>query len=556
MVSGHLLELIFLLIAAVVMVPIAQALKLGAVPGFLLAGVVVGPFGLGLIGNVEEISHIAEFGVILLLFIIGMEMKPAFLWKIKRLVFGLGSLQVLLTGTAISLICYYLFGLSASASILIGPALALSSTAFVLQLVTEQKAISSEYGRSSVAVLLLQDLAVVPLLALIPLLSDQSSSDTHLGLALVKSLAILIVVIGVGRYLLNPILHRVASSANSEVFTASAVLIVIGTAYITEHAGLSMAMGAFLAGLLISDSAYRHQIRAEVAPFRGLLLGLFFMSMGMSLNLDKFIASPLLVISLVALLIAIKVIILFPLAKAFSLDTNRSLAVSLVLAQSGEFALVLFSLAEKANIFTTDTFHILLLVVLISMLVTPILASYAYKLHRSSHQTQKTAELPADSPIVIAGYGRVGRRIGEILTMADVPYVALDKNAAAVAEYQKQGLPVYFGDVTKPELLNSAGIKHAKLMIVTINEAEDAMALVETVSQKHPDIAIYARGHDGNICRELTELGAYNVVSENIEASLELARLVLCDQGMELDEQNDLLVEFRDNYYRQIKSND
>lgn len=552
MESGYLVELIFLLLAAVIAVPICQAIKLGAVPGFLLAGVIVGPSGLALIGNVEHIAHIAEFGVVLLLFLIGMEMKPAFLWKIRRLVFGLGSLQIILTGTAISFICYGIFNLSLAASILIGPALALSSTAFVLQLINEQKALTSEYGRTSVAVLLMQDLAVVPLLALIPLLSDKSGADTNIALALVKSIGVLVLVIGIGRYLLNPILHRVALSKNSEVFTASAVLIVIGTAYLTEHAGLSMAMGAFLAGLLISDSAYRHQIRAEVQPFRGILLGLFFMSMGMSLNLEKFFDNPMLIIALTIGLIVLKVSLLYGLAKSFKLDTSRSLAVALILGQSGEFALVLFSLAEKNQIIGTDNFHVLLLIVLLSMLITPLLAVMANKYNKRSNTVSTEEVIPDGVPVIIAGYGRVGKRIGEMLSMAGVPFVALDQNAANVATYQKQGLPVYYGDVTKPELLHSAGITHAKYMIVTVNEPEVATALVETVHQIHPDIHVYARGHNGDICRELMSLGAYNVVSENIEASIELTRLILNGEGLALEAQNNLLNEYKHNYYHQV----
>jgi len=554
--SDFLLEIIFLLTAAVIAVPICQALKLGAVPGFLIAGVVVGPFALGLIHNVEHITHISEFGVVLLLFVIGMELKPSFLWQIKRLVFGFGSLQVLLSGTVISAICYYAFALSLPASIIIGPALALSSTAFVLQLLTDQKSLNTEYGRTSVAILLLQDLAVVPLLALIPLLSTHGTSDTHLGLAFIRSISILIAVILVGRYLLNPILHKVAASANSEVFTASAVLIVIGTAYLAELAGLSMAMGAFLAGMLISDSAYRHQIRAEIQPFRGLLLGLFFMSMGMLLNLDKLIEEPLLVTGLVIALLAVKIAILYPLSKLFNLETKRGLAVSLILAQSGEFALVLFALAEKANILDTHTFDILLLVVLISMLITPILGYLANRFNKSSKTITSTTELPDNAGIVIAGYGRVGRAIGDILTMANQPFIAIDENATTVAHYRKLGVPIYFGDVTKPVVLKSAGIKHAKYMIVTVNESETAKTLVESIHKQVPDLTIYARGHDGDSCYQLMQLGATNAVSENIEASLELSRLVLTHFELDTDdmtlEQLDILLnDYKTSYYKQ-----
>jgi monovalent cation:proton antiporter-2 (CPA2) family protein len=554
--SDFLLEIIFLLSAAVIAVPICQALKLGAVPGFLIAGVVAGPFALGLIHDVEHITHISEFGVVLLLFVIGMELKPSFLWQIRRMVFGLGTLQVVLSGATITALCYYVFQLPLAASIIIGPALALSSTAFVLQLLTDQKALSTEYGRSSVAILLLQDLAVVPLLALVPLLSVQASTDTHLGWAFARSISILVAVILTGRYLLNPILHKVAASANSEVFTASAVLIVIGTAYLAELAGLSMAMGAFLAGMLISDSAYRHQIRAEIQPFRGILLGMFFMSMGMLLNLDKLIEQPLLVAGLVIALLTIKITILYPLSRLFSLDSTRSLAVAFILAQSGEFALVLFALAEKAQILDTHTFDILLLVVLISMLVTPVLGYLAERFNKLSKAVSSSTEIPDGVGIIIAGYGRVGRRIGDILTIANQPFIAIDDNAKTVAHYHKLGVPIYFGDVTKPVVLKSAGIKHAKYMIVTVNDAETAKTLVDTIHRKLPDLTIYARGHDIHTCHELMNLGATSTVSENLEASLELSKLVLNHfeidkDDMTLEQLELILQDYKTNYYKQ-----
>ncbi|WP_299266834.1 monovalent cation:proton antiporter-2 (CPA2) family protein [uncultured Psychrosphaera sp.] len=556
MQSDFLLEIIFLLSAAVIAVPICQALKLGAVPGFLIAGVVVGPFALGLIHDVEHITHISEFGVVLLLFVIGMELKPSFLWQIRRMVFGLGTLQVVLSGATITALCYYVFQLPLAASIIIGPALALSSTAFVLQLLTDQKALSTEYGRSSVAILLLQDLAVVPLLALVPLLSAQAATDTHLGWAFARSISILVAVILTGRYLLNPILHKVAASANSEVFTASAVLIVIGTAYLAELAGLSMAMGAFLAGMLISDSAYRHQIRAEIQPFRGILLGMFFMSMGMLLNLDKLIEQPLLVAGLVIALLTIKITILYPLSRLFSLDSTRSLAVAFILAQSGEFALVLFALAEKAQILDTHTFDILLLVVLISMLVTPVLGYLAERFNKLSKAVSSSTEIPDGVGIIIAGYGRVGRRIGDILTIANQPFIAIDDNAKTVAHYHKLGVPIYFGDVTKPVVLKSAGIKHAKYMIVTVNDAETAKTLVDTIHRKLPDLTIYARGHDIHTCHELMNLGATSTVSENLEASLELSKLVLNHfeidkDDMTLEQLELILQDYKTNYYKQ-----
>ncbi|MCK4840307.1 MAG: cation:proton antiporter [Methylococcales bacterium] len=555
MISAYLLDIIILLLAAVIVVPLSQSLKLGAVPGFLIAGVIVGPFGFGLINNITEIANFAEIGIVLLLFVIGIQLKPARLWQMRRLVFGLGALQLLFTGLLLGCISHFIFNIPLPVSILIGPTLALSSTAFVLQLLTEHKLLGSTYGRTSFAILLLQDLAVVPLLALLPLLATpEINIGKDIGVALAESLFILSVVILVGRYFLHPILHRVALSGNPEVFTASAVLIVLGTALITEHIGLSMAMGAFLAGLMISDSSYRHQIIAEILPFRGLLIGLFFMSMGMALNTHLLFDNPTLCFALVGLLISTKAVILMPLVYFFGVNTKNSIAVSLILAQSGEFALVLFSLAFQASILSASLFQQLLLIVLLSMLVTPILAYIAHQLIKRSSKTQEhiPANTPIRAPIVLAGFGRVGRRIGEILTLIDKPFVALDSDAQLVEREHAKGYPVYYGDVCKLELLKSAGINHAKIIIVTLDDPTATEEVVSSLRKTYPKISIYARGHSLNKCSELRRRGATGVVSENIEASLELTRMVLTNIGFNHTKRETLLDEFRRKYHAQI----
>ncbi len=556
MVSNYLTDIIILLVAAVITVPIFQALKLGAVPGFLVAGIIVGSSGLGLIDNEVEIGHLSEIGVVLLLFVIGIELKPSRLWLMRRFVFGLGSLQVLITGAVLGGLSYYVFDVSLRAAILIGPALALSSTAFVLQLLTEQKALNSAYGRTAFAVLLLQDLAVVPLLALIPLLAmPELSIGKDIGLALAQSLLVLSLVIGGGRYFLHPILHRVALSGSPEIFTASAVLIVLGTALITEKIGLSMALGAFIAGLLISDSVYRHQIMAEIQPFRGLLLGLFFMSMGMSLNLNYFLDNPYRSLIIVSILISIKVCALWFLATFFELKNKISLAVGLILGQSGEFAMVLFALAYDANLLKEDVFQQLLLVVLLSMLMTPALAFFAKRMLASKIKGQTTienVETLVHSPVVIAGFGRVGRRIGDVLSIAGQHFVALDCNPELVERERAKGHPVFFGDVRQPEVLKAAGASKAELIIITINDMKASEEVVASLRHVYPDTNIYVRGHSLSSCRELKKLGATVAVSENVEASLELARVSLAKVGIKEKEQEFILSNFRRAYYAQI----
>jgi len=553
-ISAYLLDIIILLVAAVVAVPLFKAARLGAVPGFLIAGVFVGPSGLGLISNITEIGNLAEIGVVLLLFVIGIELKPSRLWKMRRLVFGLGTLQVILTGTLIAVIGYFFFGISLRAAILVGPVLALSSTAFVLQLLFEQRLLMSAYGRASISVLLLQDLAVVPLLILVSLLAmPELSIGEDIGLALAESLLILGLVVLLGRYFLHPLLHRVALSDNPEVFTASAVLIVLGTAFVTEHAGLSMAMGAFLAGLLISDSFYRHQVLAEIKPFRGLLLGLFFMSMGMSLNLDLLIENPLPSIGMVGLLILIKVVVLFPIASWFGLKKKDGAAISLVLAQSGEFAMVIFSLAFQSSILTEELFQQLLLIVLLSMLATPALANIARCLVKDQCMVTDTdTEPPVEAPIVLAGFGRVGHRIGEILSLAGTPFVALDSNALIVSNERAKGHPVYYGDVRNPELLEAAGARNARIIIVTLNDPDAVEQVVSSLRKTHPEVNIYVRGHSLDQCRELRRLGASGAVSENVEASLELARMALVSVGYEKKKWKAILDDFRRTYHAQI----
>jgi monovalent cation:proton antiporter-2 (CPA2) family protein len=343
---AYLTDIIILLTAAVIVVPMSRFVGLGIVPGFLIAGIVVGPSALGLIDNRTEIAHLAELGVVLLLFVIGIELKPKRLWLMRRMVFGLGALQVVVTGALISAVAYFVFGVELKSAILIGPALALSSTAFVLQLLNEQKMLASAYGRTSLAVLLFQDLAVVPLLALASLLTvTDLTVEQDIGLALLEGLIILTLIILGGRYLLQPVLHRIARLGSPEIFTASAVLLVLGTAVLMENIGLSMAMGAFVAGLLVADSEFRHQVVAEIQPFRGLFLGLFFMSMGMSLELLSLFADPLVIAALVLMLMLLKAGVLWLLARLFGHKGKLPQANSQVIAQSGEFSQVLFALA-------------------------------------------------------------------------------------------------------------------------------------------------------------------------------------------------------------------
>ena len=554
MVATYLLDIVFLLTAAVIAVPVFRAIGLGVVPGFLVAGILVGPSGLALIDSFNEIRQLAELGVVLLLFVIGIELKPARLWLMRRLVFGLGALQVAVTGALITAGVYLAMDLPFRAAVVIGPALALSSTAFVLQLLAERKLLHSEYGRASLSVLLLQDLAVVPLLALVPLLAmPELTIGTDIAIALAETLAILVAVIVGGRYLLQPIMHRIAHTRSRETFTAFTVLLVLGSALLTEHLGLSMAMGAFIAGLLIADSPFRHEVIAEIEPFRGLLLGLFFMSMGMALDVGVFIADPFLSLGLLLALLAVKFAVLWPLALIFGVGRRTGGAVALLLAQSGEFGLVLFAYAFQSNLLAAGVYQQLLVIIVLSMLVTPLLANVAHRLAARRVRTGDARhEPPTKAPVVLAGFGRVGRRIGRILESAGVPYVAIDLDSSLVLRERQNGHAVFYGDGRRPDVLRSAGVADAQLVIVTLDDFEAAETVVSALHGEYPDVAILARGQSARQCRRMLDLGAEFAVAENLEASLDLAREVLLKNSGDRSGTEALLESFRQEYYEHI----
>lgn len=557
----YLTDIIILLAAAVVAVPVFQSLKLGAIPGFLVAGAVLGPFGLGYIENNEEITHLAELGVVLLLFVIGIEMNPSRLWRMKSLVLGLGTLQVLITGGLITVIVHEFVVSSWKVSLLIGMALALSSTAFVLQLITERKMLNRAYGKPAVAILLLQDLAVVPLLALVSLMATaQQTIAEDVFFALAEAALIILLIIVAARFILNPLLNLLTRFGSPEIFTATALLLVLGTAQTMENIGLSMAMGAFIAGILIADSSYRHQIIAEVQPFRGLLLGLFFMTMGMSLNIELFLQHAAVLLLVVVALLLIKFMTLWPLSRLFGLNAKTSTALAVVLAQSGEFALVLFALANSIGLLEDELFQFLLIVVMLSMLVTPALDKFAHWLFfkpvdtgRSAIDADFAGMGQQDNAVILAGYGRMGQRIGHIMNMMNVPYVAIDRDPALVERERTKGKPVYFGDAQRTEVLRAAGVADAPLVIVSIDDSDATERVVDSLHSAFSRVPVFVRGRDMLMCHKLSELGAHLTVSETLESSAELARAALLHLGLENLEVSLALEHFRQDYYERIE---
>ncbi len=556
---GSLSNIIILLAAGVLIVPLAERIKLGAIPGFLIAGVIIGPSVLGLISPNETIHHLSEFGVVFLLFVIGMELNPRQLWGMRHWVFGLGSLQIIYCGLAIGAILYWGLAflgnpISTNAAIILGPTLALSSTAFVMPMLISKRALSKPYGQASFSILLMQDLAVVPLLAL---LSFLATPDADPGIemlwAILEGFAILALVIVASRLFLQSALNHIAASNNSEMFTATTLLLVISMAAITEHIGLSMEMGAFLAGLLVADCRYKHQIMAEIHPFRGILLGLFFISMGLTLQLSVLVEKPLIIALGVITLLAVNFSLIYPLARLFKLDNFQALSTAFLLSQSGEFALVIFASALNNQLISSGLYQILVMTVFCTLVLTPLLAKIALEL--ANKQNVEHAELPhgEHDNIILAGFGRVGERIGSMLSELNLQYIAVDSDVSIVKRASEDGLPVFYGDVRKPDIFRSLDITNDSTIIITINDFHAAEELVALLKAKVPRANVLVRGHNAKQCQNLIAMGADETVSENLQASLELTRLAFEYNGISADDYRETIRSFKSRYYEDIQ---
>lgn len=549
-------HILILLMAAVLAVPIFHRLGLGSVLGYLIAGAAIGPWGFGFIYQVQEIQHFAEFGVVFLLFIIGIELNFKRLWAMKRFVFGLGSAQVLLTGFSLLGIAL-LFGVSTQTAIVIGFGLALSSTAFGLQILSERNGLKSVAGRTSFSILLLQDLSVVPLLALVSFLAHDTSLTENSDFAFLKTIFVIVCVILAGRFVFIPILRIVAKSYKSEVFIAAAVLIVLGTAWTMDAVGLSMALGAFLAGLMLADSHYRHQIIADIQPFRGILLGLFFMSVGMSIDFGLLQKQTLLILGLVAGLLSLKIIITFILCKISKINTGSSLRSALLLSQSGEFGFVLFGLALTKGVMDAEIFQILTLVIALSMVTTPLMAMAGEKIetilgNKKEKDAVDAMALDDEKFVMLIGFGRMGVRIAKILDLANIPYIAIENNPDRVTKARKKGFSVIYGDAGRYDILKQVGAENASVFVTTIDKVELAEQLVNIMRQHYPDTPIYTRARDREHCDGLKAAGASFSVSETLESSLTLGGAILKANDVPHDDAMRLLEDFRDDYYEDI----
>lgn len=541
-------EAVIYLIAALIAVPISRKLGFGSVLGYLAAGIIIGPFGLGFITDTEHILHFAELGVVFLLFVIGLELQPSRLWVLRRMVFGLGSAQVIISAAAISVVGL-LFGLALTEAVLVGFILALSSTAFVLQLLAEKKELTTTHGRAAFTILLFQDLAVIPLIAIIPMFGATASQGFE-----IRGFAMAVAIIGGlvigGHYLLRPVLRIAARTQMPEIFTVTALLVVIGAALLMQAAGMSMVLGAFIAGMLLADSEYRHELEADIAPFKGLLLGLFFIAVGMSVDLGLLVQHPGTIMLIVICLMVVKAAVLFPLARLFGIcDMRGASSLAAVLSQGGEFAFVLFAIAARHQIIQTDVIDQLILAVAVSMLLTPVV----YLLNQQFVSRMEKNEAPEydqmegqQHAVIIAGFGRFGQIVGRLLAIVGRPFTALEIDASQVDVVRRYGNVVHYGDASKLDLLRAAGAEHARLFVLAIDDVEASIKTAQTVTRHFPDLTIVARARNRRHEYHLMDLGIKHIFRETLLSSLAMSEQVLFDLGFEEQEVHRLITTFRE----------
>jgi len=518
-----LTEVALFLAAAVVAVPLFKRLGLGAVLGYLFAGLLIGPSGMGWIDGVQRVLHVSEFGVVLLMFVIGLELQISRLWRLRTHVFGLGGAQVLLSTAALAGVALAL-DLPPAAAIVTGFALAMSSTAFVLQMLAERKELADHHGRASFAILLFQDLSVIPFLALLPLLG--ASVDGHGGgggwLGGAKAIGALVLVVVGGRTLLRPVFRRLAAIEMPEVFTAAALLTVTGTALAMESVGLSMSLGAFLAGVLLADSEYRHELQADIEPFKGLLLGLFFIAVGMSAKLHLVVEQPLAVLGLVGGLIAIKGVILYGIGRVSGLSGESARSLAFAMPQGGEFAFVLFGVAATAGIMSEGLRDLLVVVVTGSMIATPPL--YAVMARFRKRDGDAPAYDVIDVPehdIVLAGFGPFGQIVGRMLRVKKIPYTVLERDAKQVDFVRQFGNTIFYSDAGRLEVLRAAKVDKARFFVLAIADVEQSLRIAEVVRRHFPNLRVFACARDRQHAMRLMDLGITDIIRRSYASSLE-----------------------------------
>ncbi|HEX3594536.1 MAG TPA: glutathione-regulated potassium-efflux system protein KefC [Polyangiaceae bacterium] len=545
--GSPLLAALVYLGAAVLFVPLASRLRLGSVLGYLAAGCVIGPFGLGLVRDVASIGHLAELGVVLMLFLIGLELEPKRLWDMRKTVFGLGSAQMLVSGAALAASGVAL-RLPWRAALVAGLAVALSSTAIALATMKERGLTASPMGKAAFGILLFQDIAAIPLVGIVPLLSTAPSSGSP-AIGLAKVVAAIVGVIVLGRFATQPLLRAVAKTGLREVFTAFALLLVIGIAQLMQLAGVSMALGAFLAGVLLASSEYRHALETDIEPFKGLLMGLFFIAVGMSIDFGLLSQRPGFLVALVLGFVALKTVSLVLLARFAALSSQRFMFGAL-LSQGGEFAFVVFGVARDARVLPGNWDKVLTLAVALSMALTPLLVIAAARLEKRVSRNTERAEdeiEASDAPVIIAGFGRFGQIVGRLLFASGLKATVLDFDPDQIELLRRFGFRVFYGDATRLDLLHAAGAEHVKVIVNAIDDVAASVRLVDVVRQHFPHAVIVARARNVAHYYELRNRGVKHIDREVFESSLVSGRRTLEALGVRAHEARERAERFKRN---------
>ncbi|MHB2104804.1 glutathione-regulated potassium-efflux system protein KefB [Vibrio vulnificus] len=531
--SDFLQTSVVFLSAAVVAVPLAQRSGLGSVLGYLLAGVAIGPWGLGLISDVEAILHFAELGVVLLLFLIGLELNPKKLWQMRGPILGLGGAQVVISTLLIACVVTW-FDVAWTSALVIGMGLALSSTAIALKVLEEQGLARTETGQSGFAILLFQDIAVIPMLAILPLLAG--SGDTGNGWGSLTTFVSVIVLLVGGHFLLRPLLRYVVLTGVRELFTVTALLVVLGIAMLMQQLGLSMALGTFLAGVLLAESEYRHELEIAIEPFKGLLLGLFFIAVGMAVNLGLLVLHPLEVLAAVAGLVVLKGIVLYMLGRVSRLRAKARSRMAAILSQGGEFAFVIFTAASKEGLLNQNEVSFLLVVVSLSMVTTPLLLNgqkwwYARTLNQESDALAPDV-VDTEPKVIIAGFGRFGQIVGRLLYANKIKVTVLESDASQIKLLRKYGYKVFYGDATQLDLLRAAGAEKAEALVICTDSPDHVMNIVELCQQHFPKLKVLARARSRVEAYQLLSHGVSSYSRETFLGALDLGRQTLVEIGM------------------------
>lgn len=536
MFDGNLyLQALLFLGGAIIAAPLFKRFGLGTVLGYLTVGILLGPVG-NLISDSDRILHFSELGVVFLLFIIGLELKPSRLWALRKAIFGLGVAQVMITGLALTALVHLLTGLDRHAAILIGFGLALSSTAFGMQVLEEKGETSSRYGQRAFAILLLQDLAIVPLLALIPeFTASASPENTTFGLHLGVTLFSIVLLVAAGRYLLNPLFRIIANTGAREVMIAAALFVVLGSAMLMQYAGLSMGMGAFVAGVLLAESSYRHELEADIEPFRGIFLGLFFIAVGLSLDIDVIFENWIAILLAVPTFMIVKAVILYGLSRILRSSHNDAVRIASLLPQGGEFGFVLFSTAAAAAVITQSLASQLIAVVTLSMALTPLSVAIGRRFMTSDTSPEAIAEdfAGAGADVLMIGFARFGQIVSQILLAGGSDVTVIEHSADRIRAASRFGFRIYFGDGTRKEVLEAAGIRRAKLVAICTQKQEATDRIVDLIQREYPDVKLYVRSYDRGHTLQLRARGVDYELRETFESGLLFGRRALQELGLD-----------------------